>query len=145
MSRAGTTCAAAVFAGLALAACKPVDATSGDVVVTTSMSRSGTVETHYAECAGTTAAATGEYQVEIPADLDYGGLPTGSPCPTGPAEPMPADAHPELYTDLDRALNAPMPYEGGNEDTCGAWAAQDPADARQMLAECPPLTKGDLP
>lgn len=51
----------------------------------------------------------------------------------------------ELYGVLHRGLYEPMPYEGGNEDTCGAWAAQDPADAREMATDCPPLTKGELP
>lgn len=63
---------------------------------------------------------------------------------TGQSEPAPP-ADPELYAALTRGLYGPMRFEGGNEDTCGAWAANDSADARQMLADCPPLTKGELP
>lgn len=46
---------------------------------------------------------------------------------------------------MSDALRGPDPYEGGDINTCGAWSADDPADVRQMLAECPPLTKGELP
>lgn len=60
------------------------------------------------------------------------------------SEPAPV-SDPELYGVLHSGIYGPMRYEGGDEDTCGAWAANDPADARQMLADCPPLTKGELP
>lgn len=66
------------------------------------------------------------------------------PEPTGQSEPAPV-SDPELYGVLSRGLYGPMRYEGGDEDTCGAWAANDPADAREMAAECPPLRKGELP
>ena len=42
-------------------------------------------------------------------------------------------------------VHAPAPFEGGDLATCGTWSADDPGDARQMLADCPPLTKGELP
>lgn len=143
----------AVLVGVAaLAACKPLEAQQpngsspgGDVVIATSMSRSGDVETHYAECGPDPAADFGEYRVVIPPEQDYGGLSEGAPCPAVPAEPMPADEHPELHRQLSDALYAPAPYEGGDLNTCGAWSADDPVDARAMTAECPPLTKGVLP
>lgn len=136
----------------ALAACKPVDAqqsggsgTAGvDVVIATGMSRSGTEETHYAECAADPNARLGDYRVIIPPELDYGGLPEGSPCPAGPRELSPQDKYPELFAEMSEAVNEPLPYEGGDPDTCGTWGTVDPAEARQMLAECPPLTRGDL-
>ncbi len=58
---------------------------------------------------------------------------------------MPFDEHPELYAELSEAMNEPLPYEGGDLDTCGTWGTDDPAEARRLLAECPPLTKGELP
>lgn len=150
---AAKTVVAAVVGVAALAGCKPVDVqhsdssgtASGDVVITTSMARSGDVETHYAECGSEPTADVGEYRVVIAPGQDYGGLPEGSPCPTGSAEPMPQDEHPELYAEMSAALQDPAPYAGGDLATCGEWEADDPADARAMLAECPPLTKGDLP
>ncbi len=129
---------------LAFAGCKPVDA-SADVVISTSMNRSGGTETHYAECGPNPTADTGQYRVEITPGQDYGGLPEGSPCPTGPREPMPQDQYPELYRQMSDAIQAPAPFAGGDIQTCGEWEADDPADARAMLAECPPLTKGELP
>lgn len=147
----GQTTTAAVLAGLALAACKPADSTigadqsSGDVVITTSMNRSGEQETHYAECGPDATADVGDYQVVIPAELDDGGLPEGAPCPDGPRELMPQDEHPELYRQMSDALARPAPYAGGDLTTCGEWEADAPEDARYMLSQCPPLTKGELP
>lgn len=148
---AAKTAVAAVVGVAALAGCKPLEAQQpngsspgGDVVITSSMSRSNGVETHYAECASSTLADTGNYRIAVSEHV-ANQLDAGQPCPTGPAEPMPQDEHPELYRQLSDALHAPAPYAGGDINTCGEWEADDPADARQMLAECPPLTKGDLP
>lgn len=153
MNAALKTTAAVAVGVAALAGCKPLDVQQSersgtankDVVITTSMARSGGQETHYAECGSDPTSAVGEYQVVISPEQDYGGLPEGSPCPAGPAEPMPADEHPELYRQLSDAIHAPAPYEGGDINTCGTWSADDPRDARAMLAECGPLTKGELP
>lgn len=151
---ASKTVVAAVVGVAALAGCKPLDVqqsesersgtANGNVVITTSMNRSGEQETHYVECAATTAADTGDYRIAVSGQVAYR-LDPGQPCPAGEAEPMPQDEHPELYAEMSAALYAPAPYEGGDINTCGEWEADDPADARQMLAECPPLTKGDLP
>lgn len=141
-STSTSTAALVALAGLALTACKPV-AAGGDVVITTSTSHSAGQHTDYAECGPDPTAETGDYRVAIPTGL--ADLPTGSPCPVGPAELMPADENPELYAELDRAVHAPAPFEGGDLATCGTWSADDPGDARQMLADCPPLTKGELP
>lgn len=141
---AAKTVVAVVVGVAALAGCTPHQR-HGDVVITTSMNRSGDIETHYAECGPDPVAETGQYRVEIPPKQDYGGLPEGAPCPTGPREPLPQDQHPELYAAMSDALYAPAPYEGGDLATCGEWSADDPRDARALLAGCPPLTKGELP
>ena len=150
MSAAFKTTAAVVLGVAVFAGCKPADSATGgvqsggDVVIATGMSRSGDEETHYAECAADPNARLGDYQVVIPPELDYGGLPAGSPCPYRPREPNPHDEYPELYAELSEAIHAPLPYEGGDLETCGEWGTDDPADARRMAAECPPLTKGNL-
>lgn len=130
------------FGVVAFAGCKPIDAqqsersgtVNGDLVITTSMTRSGGTETHYAECGPDPTADTGDYQVVIPVELDYGGLPEGAPCPAGPRELVPSDAHPELYAEMSDALHAPAPYRGGDE-TC-SWEASTPEDAQLMAESC---------
>lgn len=143
MPTARTTVLVGVVGVAALAGCTPHQR-HGDVVITSSMSRSGGTETHYAECASSTLADTGNYRIAVP-EQTADQLTEGQPCPTGPALPMPQDEHPELYRQLDDALHAPAPYAGGDLHTCGEWEADDPEDARYMLSQCPPLTKGQLP
>lgn len=143
MPTARTTVLVGVVGVAALAGCTPHQR-HGDVVITSSMSRSGGTETHYAECASSTLADTGNYRIAVP-EQTANQVTEGQPCPAGRAEPMPADEHRELYRQMSDALARPAPFAGGDIRTCGEWEADDPADARAMAAECPPLTKGDLP
>lgn len=117
------------------------DAGSADVITATSFSRSGS-ETHtYVECGP--PGGDSQYQVEVDFDFGHGEV-EGQPCPAGKREQLPKDANPELYQELDQEMNAPMRFEGGDAATCGAWGTDDPGQARQMLAECGPLTRGEL-
>lgn len=132
--------AAAAALTLTVAACKPItlDGTeSGDVVSGTSFSRSGSRETHYAEC----TTQTGEqYRVVVPATVEYQ-LQEGQPCPSGPREPMPQDKYPDLFEELQKQL----PYGGGDRHSdCGEWQTVDKEEARRLAKQCPPLKWGDL-
>ncbi len=127
---------AVALTGIALlGACKPGDNQSTpDIVIGTETSRSGANEEHYAQCATDPNADIGDYRVLIPAGMDDGGLPEGAPCPAGPRELVPPDAHPELYAELSDALHAPAPYRGGDE-TC-SWEADTAEDAQLMAESC---------
>ena len=142
----------AAVAGLsvaALAACTPadgatgIDQTGGDVVIAVSTSRSGEHTEHLVECGADPTAEFGDYQVLVPAEVAYT-IPEGAPCPVGPREPMPQDEYPELYAEFSEAVNEPMPYEGGDLDTCGTWGTTNRDEARRLAVECGPLTRGDL-
>lgn len=138
---------AAAAVALTIVACKPGTPAetgtpsngtkAGDVVSGTSFSRSGTRETHYAEC----TTPTGEqYRVEVSASVEYQ-LQDGQPCPSGPREQMPKDKYPELYEELQKQL----PYGGGDVNSeCGAWQTVDKEEARRMAQQCPPLKWGDI-
>ncbi|QIZ36123.1 hypothetical protein [Saccharopolyspora sp. ASAGF58] len=145
------SCLALVLVGtVGLAACEPRHRTgtgtktSGDVVIATGMSREGSVETHFVECAADPNAELGDYQVVVSAEVGYG-IPEGAPCPAGPREPMAHQENPELYAELSRAVSEPLPYGGGDiHSDCGAWETDDKANARELAVECPPLKWGDL-
>lgn len=136
---------------ITLAAVSPTAATScapaatepagtGAVVVATGFERNGAGDpgTHYAEC---TTPAGDRYRVKVSAAKEYS-LNNGDTCPSGPRLPMP---DPGMVRDLQKELEKPLPYEGGNPDgPCGAWGTVDKDEARKMFATCPPLARGDL-
>lgn len=140
---ARTTVLAAALGLSALAGCTPHQR-HGDVVLSTESSRAGGVQQHYAACASSTLADRGNYRVPISQRL-ADQLTEGQPCPTGTALPMPQDENHELYREMSDALYAPAPFAGGDLATCGEWEADAPEDARYMLSQCPPLTRGELP
>jgi hypothetical protein len=115
----------------------PSAGASGAVVSGTEFDREGASGTHYAEC---TTPTGGRYRVRVSAKTDYT-LRNGQPCPTGRHEPMPQDAHPDLYRELQQRL----PYGGGDINSrCGEWQTVDKAEARRLATKCPPLKWGDL-
>ena len=84
-----------------------------------------TTGTYQAHCRDRSGA---EWLVTIAA-AQAGRLATGDPCPAGPHQPTPQQQYPAMWS----ALNAPMPYSGGDPDgPCGQWSAADKADADQM-------------
>ena len=108
----------------------------------TSFSRSPEAGEHtYVEC----GAPGGESQFRVEVDFDYGhGDVEGQPCPAGEREQLAKDENPELYRLLQEEMNASRLFEGGDMATCGAWGTDDPDEARELLAECGPLTRGEL-
>lgn len=87
--------------------------------------------THYADCR---AADGSQYRVVVSADTEYR-LREGQPCPDGPHMPTTRQANPALYDEVSAALNAPMPYHGGDANgPCGEWEATDQANADAMRA-----------
>lgn len=137
---------AAVAVAASSVACKPstpdeTGTSSGSVVSSvvsgTSFSRSGTRETHYAECTTTTGK---QYRVKVPASVEHH-LQNGQPCPRGSRQPMPQDKYPELFEELQKRL----PYGGGDSNSsCGEWQTVDQAEARRWAKQCPPLKWGDF-
>lgn len=112
-----------------------------DVVISAGMSRSGTQETHYVHC-GPSAGGEPEYEVVVDSDYAYGDI-EGETCPDGERLPLPQDEHPELYEEMSEALNEPLPYEGGDIETCGAWGVELEEQAKELAAECGPVTRWD--
>lgn len=87
--------------------------------------------THYADCTG---ADGSEFRVIVSADVEYS-LRSGQPCPGGAHVPTARQENPGLYDEIQSALNAPLPYNGGDANgPCGSWSAADKADADQMRA-----------
>ncbi len=88
-----------------------------------------TTGTHYADCR---AADGSQYRVAVSADTEYR-LRDGQPCPNGPHLPTAQQQNPALYDQVSAALNAPLPYHGGDANgPCGEWDAADQADANAM-------------
>ena len=92
--------------------------------------------THYADCQAVDGT---QYRVAVSADTEYQ-LRDGQPCPNGPHLPTAQQKNPALYDQVSAALNAPLPYHGGNANgPCGDWEAADQADAdamRTAYAQC---------
>jgi hypothetical protein len=112
----------------------PTASTSGPGAVTGSEyerdPHNPTTGTHFADCRD----GNGEYRVIVSAATEYS-LRPGQPCPAGPRVPTVRQQDPGLYDQVQSALNAPVPYNGGNPDgPCGSWSASDQADADQMRA-----------
>ncbi|HEX9337765.1 MAG TPA: hypothetical protein VF892_17855 [Pseudonocardiaceae bacterium] len=81
---------------------------------------------HYADCR---AGDGSQYRVVVSAGTEYR-LRQGQRCPTGPHVPTARQENPALYDQVSAALNAPMPYHGGDANgPCGEWEAADQADA----------------
>ena len=100
------------LAGLTLSACDPHDPTgTGGTVTGTEYDRdpnNPATGTHYAECTG----------------------------PDGPHVPTVRQENPELYDEIQSALNQPLPYHGGDSNgPCWDWSAADQATADQARAE----------
>lgn len=87
--------------------------------------------THYADCTG---ADGSEYRVIVSADVEYS-LRAGQPCPAGQHVPTARQENPGLYDEISSALNAPLPYHGGDNGPCASWSAGDKATADQAQAE----------
>lgn len=140
---AGVVAALAMVAGTSGAG--PDNGGAGDegaVITATSFSRSPSSGEHtYVECGP--PGGDSQYRVEVGFEDGHGDV-EGQPCPAGPRELLAQDENPELYRLLQEEMNAPRRFEGGDLHTCGAWGTDDPADARRMLAECGPLTRGEL-
>lgn len=114
----------------------------GEVITGTSFSRSPEKGEHtYVECGP--PGGESQYRVEVSFEAGHGDV-EGQPCPAGERELLAQQENPELYQLLLEEMNAPRRFEGGDMATCGAWGTDDPAEARQMLAECGPLTRGEL-
>lgn len=89
--------------------------------------------THYADCRADTNGT--EFRVIVSAATEYS-LRSGQPCPAGQRVPTARQQNPELYDEIQSALNAPLPYSGGDPNgPCGSWGAADKADADQMRAD----------
>lgn len=87
---------------------------------------------HYADCTGPDGS---QCRVIVTAATEYS-LRPGQPCPDGPHVPTVRQQNPELYDQLQSALNQPLPYSGGDSNgPCGSWGAADKADADQAQAE----------
>jgi hypothetical protein len=132
--------AAVAFAASGLGAQNETGAETGAVVTGTSFSRSGTSETHYADCAD---PAGDQFRVEIPATVEEQ-LRDGQPCPDGPRELLPKDQYPELYEEMQRR----QAYGGGDRHSanpeCAEWETDNVDEARKWAEKCPPLLWGDL-
>lgn len=135
----GALAALAMFAGTSGAG---PESSGGEVITATSFSRSPENGEHtYVEC----GPPGGDSQFQVEVDFDYGhGDVEGQPCPAGARELLAKDENPELYQLLQEEMNAPRRFEGGDMATCGAWGTDDPDEARRMVAECGPLTRGEL-
>ncbi len=124
------------LAGLTLSACDPHDPTgTGGTVTGTEYDRdpnNPATGTHYAECTGPDGT---QYRVIVSAATEYS-LHRGQPCPDGPHVPTVRQENPELYDEIQSALNQPLPYHGGDSNgPCWAWSAPDKATADQARAE----------
>lgn len=131
--------ALAMFAGTSGAG---PESGGGEVITATSFSRSPEAGEHtYVECGP--PGGDSQFRVEVGFEDGHGDV-EGQPCPAGPREQLAKDENPELYQLLQEEMNAPRRFEGGDMATCGAWGTDDPDEARELLAECGPLTRGEL-
>lgn len=115
----------------------------GDVIVGVHSTGSRGDLTHYAECAAN-ADAEPAYEVKIDESAAYGDI-EGQPCPDGPHRPTARQRNPELYEELRQSQLEPLEFAGGDlAKPCGTWETSIPEAARQLAAECGPLTRGVL-
>ncbi len=150
MGDTGTLTAVLVIGAVVVAAAQggelgadTATATSEDVIVGVHSSGSRGALTHFAEC-GPDVDAEPAYEVEIPESIAYDDI-EGRPCPDGPRQQTARDANPELYEEMLRSQQDPLPFAGGDSNKpCGTWETSTVEAARQLAAECGPLTRGEL-
>lgn len=99
--------------------------TGGAIVTGTEAERNGsTTTTHYADCA---LPGGKRYRVQVPAQVEYQ-LHQGQPCPGGPQLPIAQDQYPQLYHDLQRQMDQPLPYKVPANPSAGGKTVPDSYD-----------------